>query len=190
MAKNLIVLILIMISLSAGAQEKKERETRVNRRDVPEDAREFINDTFEGFKRVRWYFEESNEGNSFEAKFRWNRKLYSVKFDTKGKIIDIEWIVTFEDIPQTAKENIMAYLNENFTSYRILKIQKQLLGDEENLEDYIEEGYHPDVTINFEFEIHGKSPENNNLWEILFSETGAPILRREIILPDNFNLDF
>jgi hypothetical protein len=174
----------------AGAQVKTERETRVSRRNVPEQAREFINETFEGFKRVRWYFEESNEGNSYEAKFRWQRKQYSVKFDTTGKLVDIEWIIAFEEIPETAKENIMGYLNQNFTSFRILKIQKQLLGDEDDLEDFIDEDEYDDVTINYEFEIQGKTPDENKLWEILFSSEGEVLLRREINLPDNFNLDF
>ncbi len=188
---KLITLAFLLFTVTvAGAQVKIERETRVKRHNVPERAREFINDAFEGFKRVKWYFEESNEGDSYEAKFRFQKKQYSVKFDTQGLIVDIEWIIPFEDVAQTAKESITGYFNENFISYRILKIQVQLLGSEDDLEDYIDEDEYDGVVINYEFEIQGKTPDENKLWEVIFDSEGKVLLHREIYLPDNFNLDF
>jgi hypothetical protein len=190
LTKVLIIFLALLAFSDLSAQNKVERETRIRKRFVPEEAKEFVDDVFEGFKRVRWYQEVSGEGKFFEAKFKWKGDQYSVKFDTAGDIVDIEKIITLEEIPEKTRKTIVHYFEENFLKYKILKIQKQLLGNEDQLEDYLEDKEEENITINYEIEFHGVTETENKLWEILFDHKGEVILFREIILPPNFNLDF
>jgi len=188
---KVIIIFLALLSFSdLSAQNKLERETRIKKRNVPEEAIEFVDDVFDGFKRVKWYHEISGEGEFFEAKFRWKRDQYSVKFDTIGGIVDIEKTISLEEIPEKTRISINNYFEENFLKYKIIKIQKQLLGSEDQLEGYIEGEGRNNISINYEIEFHGVTETENKLWEILFDHKGEVILFREIILPPNFNLDF
>ncbi|MFN2396602.1 MAG: hypothetical protein ABR597_13050 [Bacteroidales bacterium] len=190
LTKVLIVFLALHTFSDLSAQNKVERETRIKKRNVPEEAIEFVDDVFEGFFKVKWYKEISGEGEFFEAKFKWKSGQYSVKFDESGENIDIEKIITLEEIPENTRITIDQYFKENFLKYKILKVQKQLLGNEDQLEDYIEEEERKNIIINYEIEFHGVTETKNKLWEVLFDQKGNVILLREIILPPNFNLDF
>ncbi len=193
LTKVLIIFLALLAFSDLSAQNKVERETRIKKRLVPEDALEFVDDVFEGFKRVKWYQEISEDGNFYEAKFKWDGDQYSVKFNSAGDNVDIEKIITLEEIPEKTRKTINYFFEENFLKYKILKIQVQLLGNEDQLEDYLEEEEEEEkenITINFEIEFHGVTETENKLWEILFDHKGEVILFREIILPPNFNLDF
>jgi hypothetical protein len=190
MKKILLAIFLLMAAFPLVAQVKFEQEIRVKRNAVPREAREWINDAFEGFKRVRWYYETTPEDNSYEAKFSWDGYLYSVKFDNEGKLVDIEKEITFEEITPGAKEDIRQYLEETYQRYRIIKVQRQFTGHEDDLEDYIDEDEWEDITMKYEIEFHGITSSENKLWEALFDGEGNLILLQEIQLPDLFNLDF
>lgn len=179
-----------IIITSISGQVKYERESRVRMRDVPESAREWLNDAFEGKKTVKWYYETTPTSNSYEAKFTWKSYEYSVKFDTTGHIIDIEKTIDFDEIPETARKSVLAYFNDNFQRYRLIKIQEQATGDEDDLEDMIDENEDEGITLRYEIEFHGVNVTDNKLWEALFSSKGQLIMQQEIQLPPNFNLDF
>ena len=180
----------IILSLTIVGQVKYESEIRVSERDVPKRAREWLKDAFENYKTVKWYFETTPEMNSYEAKFKFTSYDYSVKFDTAGLIIDVEKKIEFFEIRQSARSVILSYFDDHFQSYKILKIQEQATGDEDDLEDFIDENEEEGITIRYEIEFHGVNPEENKIWEALFGIDGELIMQREIDLPPNFNVDF
>ncbi len=190
--KHIIILLLLFsIFITAlSAQIKSEREYRIKRSEAPEDAREWLNDAFETFKRVKWYKEIENDLESVEAKFKYKGSKFSVKFDTNGKVVDVEYIITSDDIPEETRKVISGYLESNFNKHRILKIQLQMLGSPDDLEDYFDDDEEGNITRNYEIEFHGITDEKNELWEGLFDENGNLILLRQIEQGPTFNLDF
>jgi hypothetical protein len=189
--KSLIIfLMLTTLSLTIAGQVKYEREARIPEKDVPKKARVWLKDTFEDIKTAKWYFETTPETNSYEAKFNWRSYNYSVKFDTLGLIVDIEKEIELFEIPESARSVILSYFKDHFHSHKFLKIQEQGTGDEDDLEDFIDENEEEGITIRYEIEFHGVTAEENKLWEALFSIEGKLIMLREIHLPPNFNIDF
>lgn len=189
-AREIIIIALLFFSLALSGQVKYEQESRVKKRDIPESARKWLNDAFEGNKTVKWYYETTPTSNSYEAKFCWKNYDYSVKFDTKGHIIDIEKTIDLAEIPKSARSNILSYFEEHFQRHRIMKIQEQSTGDEDDLEDLIDENEEEGITRRYEIEFHGVNAGENKLWEALFSSNGEFIMQQEINLPPSFNLDF
>lgn len=190
--KYIIILLLLFLSFATtlSAQIKSEREYRIKRSEVPEEAREWLNDTFEAFKWIKWYHQIDNDIESYEAKFRYKGSKFSVNFDTSGKVADVEFIIETNDIPEETRNTISAYLVSNFKKHRILKIQEQLLGLPDDLEDYFDEDEREGITRNYEIEFHGVTETQNELWEGLFDEDGNLILLRQIEQEPTFNLDY
>jgi hypothetical protein len=188
--RTIIIAALILICMSINGQVKYEQESRVKMSDVPRSACEWLNDAFEGRKKVKWYYETTLTSNSYEAKFTWENYNYSVKFDTTGHIIDIEKAIEFDEIPEQARNNILLYFEENFQRHRLIKIQEQATGDEDDLEDMIDENEVEGITIRYEIEFHGVTATDNKLWEALFGSFGEFVMQQEIVLHPNFNLDF
>ncbi len=178
------------LSLTIAGQVKYEREVRVPEKNVPPKAREWLKDAFEDIENAKWYFETTPEMNSYEAKFKWRRYNYSVKFDTLGLIVDIEKKIELSEIPKSTRSAILSYFEDHFHSYKILKIQEQATGDEDDLEDFIDDNEEEGITLRYEIEFHGVNAEGNKLWEALFSIDGKLIMLREIHLSPNFNIDF
>src|SRR5690606_41633459 len=87
MIKYVIVTITILMfgnySNNLFAQQKYEKESRLNRNNVPAIAFNFI-DSLNLKNRVKWYLEESLENKSVEAKFKKSGKKHSVEFDILG----------------------------------------------------------------------------------------------------------
>lgn len=169
------ILSLIVFTLTAfhvSAQEKFEREFRVKERDVPKEAVKWFRDAFEGAKKVNWYYEQSAEKNSYEAKLEYKGLKYSVEFDTTGVIEDIEITVDWNEIPLDTRTRLEAYFDANYSKYRCLKIQKQYTGSPDDLEDLIDENEMESITVRYEIEFHGKTENDNEIWEGLFDAAG------------------
>lgn len=193
--KQLCVIFLICFtlpysSLFAQEGEKIEREYRAKKREVPQAARDWLNDAFEGFKRVRWYREENEAGQSFEAKFKRRGTHYSVEFTTSGEVVDVEVLTKLDELPEELQRNIASYLDSDFSRYRILRLQRQLSGDAEVLEDYFDENEDQGVTVKYEVEIEGQKNDELGLFELLFDARGKLLQWRTMQAPPTNNLDY
>lgn len=196
--KGLLSFSLMVISLAVLSQEKREQETNVKKEDVPETAVEWVQDAFDRKGKVKWYYEISDQGNSYEAKFKSKKERYSVKFDTTGQIIDIEVQADFREIVEPTREKILSFFTENYSAYNIMKVQFQYTGESDDLFEIIEEKEKDDfeelededVTLRYEIEYRGKTSDYDKLWEGLFDQQGNLIQKKEIILPANFNVEY
>ena len=80
------MLIIFFGVFSALAQEKYEREHRINKKQFPEKALNYIAENLEDAKRIRFYRETDSSKTSYEVKFKKDRLHYSVEFDKDGKL--------------------------------------------------------------------------------------------------------
>lgn len=120
-----IILISVICSLPAIAQNKYEREHRVRKSQFPEKALQFIYNTLEEARRIRFYKETDSTKTSYEAKFKKDRLHYSAEFDEDGSLENIEIMIKEVDIPNDTMSSINEDLEKRFRSYRIRKIQQQ-----------------------------------------------------------------
>ena len=172
------------------AQTKFEKEYRINPEEVPEKAFQFIHSANNDFSE-KWYFEENLEGNSIEAKFKYNRKKYSVEFDTLGNLLDVEVESPFKDLPENLQATLQNSLQNTYSKFTIRKIQVQYSGTVNSFADFITESNQTEhYTIYYELVVKGKKNRQWNLYEITFGNAGELISTDKIVLRNTDNLEF
>ncbi|GMQ29807.1 hypothetical protein [Algoriphagus confluentis] len=188
MKRNVLILLIVwMASWSVSfAQDKVEREVRVKSDEVPDRAKSWLKDAFEKVKRPKWFLEYSQAGKAFEAKFWWEKHYHSVKFDSLGKLIDVEIEIAKEEMPSSSWAKITSYFESEFEEYSVMKIQRQLVGEESDVEDFFDEEETEGITLRYEIEFHGKK-DSWQIWEALFDEGGEfiSLVRVQIRPVDN-----
>lgn len=178
MKTSLVIFFLFLFQLTFG--QKVEREQRITSERVPLKALEFIYKATESHK-VKWYYEENEKGNSYEAKFTSNRKKVSVEFDLKGNLQDIEIEISRSKIPNTSKRSVKKFLKAYFKNFRIVKIQKQYRGETEVLQESLRTKTIFDASPTFyEIVVIGKKSKDSDMTEFLFDQFGYLISSKRI----------
>jgi hypothetical protein len=168
---------------------KIEREKKVSPGQVPPRAVQWLQDALKQVESPDWYYELSNENESYEAKFKWKGERYSVEFHKDGGIEDIEIQRKWRLLPADVKEQMQSYFDSSYTKHKTTRIQVQYSGDEALMKLLFTAAAPASLTRRFELEYHGKDEEENALWESLFDSEGQHISRRRIIVRpvDNIN---
>lgn len=166
-----IVLMVLFPSL-LRAQQKYERESRIKREMIPPSAQEFI-DSIGSDSKIKWYREIGLNGVSIEAKFRYNKKKFSVEFDTLGSVQDAEFLIKKSDINPSVYKTIATKLDSLYKKWKFQKIQMQYAGKRIDIITSILNN-EPSQSINVSYEIvlKGKALGNTQLFEITFNEQG------------------
>lgn len=169
--KLLTVLLLWCFSLiSVDAQiQKIEMEQRISEEAFPKDALLHLEHSFSPEKKVKYYQENSGEGESYEAKFKKNGHRFSVEYAVDGSLLDIEKQMNFSAVPETVQARINKYWNEEFKRFKILKCQEQSSS----------------AGIRYEIEIKGYSKKGIRLYEYLFDADGTFLKKAEMVTRSN-----
>ena len=181
---------LLLISFFSPAQDKVEVERRVDATEVPTAAQEWVSAAYEQPRRLRWIHEESGDGLSYEAKLKHQGRWHSVEFGEDGQLQDIEIIVRTRELPNAVRQPIRAYLDSTYARHRIKKIQRQLTGPPDVLQQVIRGQETSEITVRYEIEFYGKDDQEKALWEGLFDDTGRPVSKRRIVLRPTDNLTY
>jgi hypothetical protein len=169
-------------SILCYGQKKQEREFRVDKEELPTEIIPLLSNYLNDVKRLRFYKEQDGEKSSYEVKFKKDRLLYSIEFDEKGVLEDVEFIVKQKDIPDETFEKLTKYLQSNHGKYRIKKIQQQYLNTrnaQKTLKDAFQNLILPE--IRYELIIATKDDEGYGEYEITFDAMGAHLLTRKSI---------
>ncbi len=185
--------IFILITVyTCTAQIKYEKEYRLNQDDVPKIAIEFVDKL--GFKKkIKWYKEEGLNNTSIEAKTKHLSKKYSVEFNPKGEIEDIEVKIKFKEIPAKVQQNISKYLNNNYQKNKICKTQIQLSGGPNSLIDAVlRQNFknNAEVVTRYELVVKAKGYDKYQKFEFLFDDNGEMLSKAEILLKNTDNLEY
>lgn len=176
--------------LTGNAQEKSEKESRLNPAEVPALAMEFM-ESLELPVKVRWYLEEGLSTRSVESKFKYKKARYSVEFDTLGMIEDVEVEVKPNTLPPAVMEAVANQLQKDCSQYKINKIQVQYLGDEEALKNIIlSSKVDEDLTTNFELVVRCTQDKEVDLYEYLFDASGAVLSVSKIVFKNSSHLEY
>jgi hypothetical protein len=168
-AKGMLALMpLLLIGSFAGAQ-KYEVERRVDVEEFPASAVEDLQEAFPEKKKVKYYKETSQQGESYEAKFEWKEYRYSVEFDPEGDLQDIEREVRYRDLPDPVRRQMEAQWTDDFRRHRVNRTQEQVV----------------DERLRYEIIVRGKDANGVSYFEYLFEDDGAFVKRQKIVLPPN-----
>lgn len=175
---------------TAYGQRKYESERRINAADVPQSASNFI-DSLQVKRKIKWYVEEGIDSRTLEAKFRFDRRKYSVEFDTKGGFQDAEIQVNLHRIRTLTRNLIQAKLHDECLKYKIQKVQVQYSGSRQAVLHKIRTGQSTDrYTTKYELIVRCKSANGVSLFEYLFSDIGQLLTKRRIIFKNSSNLEY
>lgn len=185
-----IITFILFFFFSTGiwAQEKLEKEYRLNIIQVPKGALGYV-DALGFNKKVKWYAERSLEGKTIEAKAKANNTKFSIEFTSEGVIEDIEQTVAFNKIAEPAKQNIITYLQANYTRYGVRKTQIQYPAITQENAILVVNGTPPNIPLNYEIIIVAKD-KNVKLYEFLFSKEGEFIKKANIVFKTANHLEF
>lgn len=186
----IVFLTIIHLPCTLFAQEKFEKESRIKKTNVPLKARLFI-DSLQAQHTIKWYKEEGLLENTIEAKFKNDKTLYSVEFDTLGNIQDLEIEINWEDMPSSVGDSILALLKKDCIKNKIIKIQRQYSGKE--LIPLSFENFHlkrESLVINYELIVRCKEQNNVVLFEYLFDEKGLFISKSTIVFKNSSHLEY
>jgi hypothetical protein len=185
-----LTVFLILIFLSSFSQLKYEKESRLKRAGVPIPALELI-ESLAIPGKIKWYSEESLTGSTVEAKFRLNKKHYSVEFDTEGNLQDVEITIEFAEIHADAKENIFKKLESEFNKFSIQKIQAQYSGKNPDILSIIKNPQNKTgIDLKYELIVNGKTGNTAKQYEMVFDNNGILTEKKEIIQKNADNLEF
>jgi hypothetical protein len=142
-------------------------------------------------EKIKWYSEENLTGNSVEAKFRLNKKHYSVEFDTEGNLQDVEITIEFAEIHADAKDNIFKKLESEFNKFSIQKIQAQYSGKNPDILSIIKNPQNKTgIDLKYELIVNGKTGNTAKQYEMVFDNNGILTEKKEIIQKNADNLEF
>lgn len=186
----LIVVLTISLSVRVVGQLKYEAEERISRKEIPQRMLEYMDECCEDLK-IKWYKEQQLDSYSYEAKFKKLGRSYSVEFNKEGLIEDVEILIAKDDIPEGVMLRMNTYLDQKFDQYRIEKTQLQYTGEEDDLEDLLEdEELDEELKLRYEVVIMAKKDREVGRWELLFDDQGAKISVLKVVFRNQDNLNY
>ena len=183
-----IVFLLTLNSLCA--QVKYEHEAKVTFEEVPNTALQFVRE-LQLDSKIRWYRETGLNSTSIEAKTKFKGRRYSIEFNTKGELEDIEITISKKKLPQKVYNEIESYLREDLEKFKWEKVQIQYSGTPEAVVQQINSGNSSQgLIVQYELVISAKLKKKYQKFEYLFSDAGKFIIRKNIVLKNTDNLEY
>ncbi len=181
MRKNILFLFLC-VSVFSYSQIKFEYEERIPISEFPEKATALLRPKFNQVRRLRFYKEFDGEHKSFESKFKYNGKHYSVEFNRNGQLEDVEVKLGKREFEKETLKNIENFLDEKYQRWKIEKIQEKYETGE-SAEKILEAAFtlKKNPSNNFEIIIATKTEGKLEKFEMIFSNNGTFIEKRKIL---------
>ena len=188
--KKIFTLILgICITLHSFSQ-KAEKKSSIKLKDVPKSAIYFIKYAVKS-ETIKWFYEENELSNSFEARFKTKNKNTSVEFNIDGTIKNIEVEISKSKIPSKTRKKIDKYLSIYFSEYKLEKIQKQFIGDSNSLMDQFKnKSIVKKKPSLYKIIAIGKSKDELKLMEFLFDSSGFLIGSNTFLEKNSYELTY
>ena len=185
-----LFIFLCLLTLHSISQTKFEKEYRLKEDQVPAKAINFVEpqklDT-----KVKWYYEENFEGNSIEAKFKYDGRRYSVEFDTSGVLQDIEIEALPIERPGNLNKLILEQWDLNFKKYKYVKLQFQYSGAIKSFDDFLRsEDPEQDYTMKYELVLKVRTEEGWKMYELLYDQDDTLERKSRIVFRNTDNLEF
>ena len=187
---SIVITLLIAGNTPMTAQQKYEREVRIQHKEVHPEALQFINSTGIDSK-IKWYREIGLETNSIEAKTKYNGQRYSIEFSENGTLEDIEVEIKARDLKETILNSLKKSIENAYGDFKLEKIQLQYTGNPELLKNVFDTGAVPNaISIKYELVISSKESGTFKQFELLFNDALELESTTEIITKNNINIEY
>jgi len=185
----LISAIAFLIGTHLGlSQTKKEKEDRINLSEFPSEAQNVLSKLPKDCKRIKFFKETDGNKQSFEAKFKYNGRRYSLEFSSEGIIEDVEVRVKMNAIEDSSQDQIKEHFKSSYLKYKLIKIQKQFVFNQ-NLDPdtFVAQVLNQESTdiINYEIIAEIKTEDGRELREFTFDNKGSFINFR-VVEPSSY----
>jgi len=171
-------------------QQKYEREVRIEQDSVPSKAIDYVAQ-LQFSSKIKWFKENGLKRTSFEAKTKSKGKKYSIEFNSDGILEDVEIIISKKKLPAEVYKNITQYLRKDLSKFKWGKIQIQYSGDPKAVQQKVVTGALSEgLIIRYELIVSCRLNKKYQKLEYLFSDTGAFVERKSILLPNTDNLEY
>ncbi|GAB5563665.1 MAG: hypothetical protein Wins2KO_07280 [Winogradskyella sp.] len=177
---SLILLFIIQFSFS---QTKNEKEERIPKELFPTRALKLINNLHTNCKRIRFYKETDGDKKSYEVKFKYQKKKYSIEFSEDGILEDIEVLIKFKNLEKVIRANIKTHFKSSYKKYKLIKVQAQYLSQNDaDLDKFIEDVLNNNEAIqpNFEIIAEVRDVKKREIKEFTFNSKGEFIKDRTL----------
>ncbi len=175
-------ILFFLISFAVFSQEKKEVEKRIDKAEMPRKA--VVLYEAQVPKNIRWerfYFEQDGEKESFEAKFKFKKHVFSIEFSKAGGLQDIEIAVKKNRLPEPVRNKIEVYLDTENDLYNIEKIQAQFLPKRSPNQTFeVALNFKEYTADNYELVVAVRNDGLRKKYELLFDHHGNFVQKREI----------
>ena len=187
---TILVTLLLVGNTPIVAQQKYEREVRIQAEDVHPHALEFIKTTAIN-TTIKWYRETGLDTTSIEAKTKYKGQRYSIEFSENGTLEDIEVEIKARDVKETTLNSLKKTIENTYGDFKLEKIQLQYTGNPELLKTVLGTNTVPDaVTIKYELVVSSKESGTFKRFELLFNEALELESTTEIITKNNINIEY
>lgn len=188
MKLTLTILFSLTVLSVSFSQQKFEKESRISDKNVPETAKQLVNQITPNCT-IKWYKEENLNSQSIEAKTKYQNKKYSIEFNLDGTLQDVEVQQKATHIKTSVLKSITTYLKTNYLKHKLKKIQVQYVGTSKQIVNYFNNNLNH-ITINYEIVVKVKTENGKQLLEILFDSEGNMLKSDVIIFRNTDNLEF
>ena len=166
------------------SQVKNEKEERIKASEFPENIQNYFGTISKQVKKLKFFKETDGQKLSYEAKFKHKKSLYSIEFNAKGFVEDVEILIKKREISKEILETINDYFKSNYDKKRFFKIQKQYIkpssiSDENFIKTILTNSHNYNAAYEIIAEI--KTHKTNQLKEFTFNNQGQFEKSRDII---------
>ena len=186
----LILLSILCIAHEAKSQDKWERESRIRASQVPAKAIQFI-DSISEKSKLKWFREESLTDTSYEAKFTFQRRRYSVEFSKYGIIEDVEVYMEWEQLSESLRKSIEQVFQQNCLRFKVTKLQVQYSGSHSALIRLFSDNQQA-ANLEKHYEIVVKCTQKGSidLFEYLFDDQIKSYKASKIVFKNSSHLEY
>ena len=180
--KSPTFIILLFFCVASFGQKKQEQEFRIDKKELPDGVMAVLSNYLENTKRLRYYKERDGEKSSYEVKFKKDKLHYSIEFDEKGVLEDVELLIKQTDIPNEPFDNMTTYLQSNHKKYRIKKIQRQYVNTGDAAQT-LKEAFQNRILPKLKYELIIATKDENGYgeFELTFDANGEHLLTRKAV---------
>lgn len=172
-----ICLIATMSWTGVQAQEKFEREYRIEDTAVPPAARTLLTNwdlPVKSLKKLKWFAEESQDGKTYEAKFKFRGQRHSVEFSELGELQDVEVHYRWKKLPKSLKSLLKKRLQQTFQSFKVKKVQFQYTGSVEAIKKAVFTGDLAEpLVLKYELVLTAEKDGDTAKYEVLLRRDGS-----------------
>ncbi len=174
----------------AKAQEKWERESRIPASLVPAKAKQFL-DSISGKSKLKWFREESLADTSFEAKFTFHKRRYSVEFSKYGIIEDVEVYMEWEQLSESLRKSIEQVFQQNCLRFKVEKLQVQYSGSHSALiRLFTDNQLATNLERHYEIIVKCTQKGSIDLFEYLFDDQIKSYKASKIVFKNSSHLEY